>query len=203
MEHARVAGRTILVVATVLSLLDPILSLDHAVQERVQASRTPAADTLMRGASRLGNPATVLGALLAIAIVGGPAGVPTARAMIAVLVPVNVAVELTKAASRRVRPDGSADPRNSSFPSSHAANAAALAFALARRWRRGLPLFVILATVVSYSRIYLNRHFLSDVLGAAIIGLVIAWLVLDRLRGTAWSWESRRVRDVGGTPSLC
>jgi undecaprenyl-diphosphatase len=203
MANAGIAGRTILVVATVLSLLEPIESLDRAVREKVQASRTPAGDTFMRDASRLANPATVLGALLAIAIVGGPAGVPTARAIVAVLVPVNVAVELTKLVTHRVRPDGSADPRNSSFPSSHAANAAALAFVLARRWRRGMPLFVLLAVVVAASRIYLNRHFLSDVVGAAIIGLVLAWLVLDRLRGTGWSWEHGRSRGVGGTPDLC
>jgi membrane-associated phospholipid phosphatase len=203
MDPARAAGRPLLILAMALALLEPVQSLDRAVQRSVQGSRSAAGDTFMRGVMRVTQPATVLGSLLAIAIVGGPAGVATARAVIAVLLPVNAMVELTKAATHRIRPDASADPRNSSFPSSHAANAAALALVLARRWRRGLPIFALVAGVVSYARIYLNRHFLSDVVCAAIIGLVVGWLVLHRLRGTAWSWEPARPRVVGGTPSLC
>src|SRR5262245_21499115 len=204
MESLRAgAGRLILAAAMSLTLLQPIEELDRTVQRAVQDSRSPVVEGVMRGATGLTKPALVFGGLLAIAILGGPAGVPTARAAIAVLAPVNLTVELLKAGCRRVRPDGSDTPSNSSFPSSHAANAAALAIVLSRRWRRWTPLFVVLAAVVAYSRMYLNRHFLSDVVGAVIIGLVIAWVVLDRLRGTAWSWEPARSSGVGGTERLC
>ena len=185
-------ARTLLVIATTAALLQPIQSLDERVQGTVQASRAPATEGVMRAATRVGNPGLVFGGLLAIAVLGGPVGVATARAALAVLLPVNVVVELMKLGFGRTRPDHVPDRRNSSFPSSHAANAFALAIVLARRWRRGTPVFLLLAGLVAYSRMYLNRHFLSDVVFAAILGVGVALFVLERLRGTAWSWEPRR-----------
>ncbi len=68
-----------------------------------------------------------------------------------------------------------------SFPSSHAVNnfAAATLFALFYRgWVRWVAFG--LATVVSYSRIYLGLHYPSDVVGGAIIGtgcaLALVWV---------------------------
>ena len=60
---------------------------------------------------------------------------------------------------------------------------------LARRWRKGAPLFLALAAVVAFSRMYLDRHWASDVLGAALIGVVGAVVV-----GAAFSrWRAARV----------
>ncbi len=61
------------------------------------------------------------------------------------------------------------------FPSGHAANtfgfALASAWLLKRRWW-SIPLFCW-AAMVSYSRIYVGKHFLGDVLGGAAFGLLV------------------------------
>jgi membrane-associated phospholipid phosphatase len=161
----------------VLALLGPIQSLDDRVAATVQAGRRPALEAPMSALTKLARPVTVLSGLLAVALLDGAAGVPTVRGCIAVLIPVNVVVETLKWCVHRTRPDGDTRRANSSFPSSHAANALALAWMLSRRWPRLRIPFMTLALLVCYSRMYLHRHYLSDVLVGAALGLVIAVLV--------------------------
>ena len=176
------AGRLLLGVL----LLSPFESLDAWTQHATQSSRSPRLDHVAHAATEVGTPATVLGALLGIALFTGAPGPATARYALAVLVPLNATVEVIKRVTDRTRPDGRHTPSNASFPSSHAANAFALAAVLGRRWRRGVPVFWVAAAVVGWSRIYLNRHFLSDVLGAAILGVAFAWLVARWFRSRGW-----------------
>lgn len=63
-----------------------------------------------------------------------------------------------------------------SFPSGHTTTAFAMATVLAcYTTHRGIQfLYFILAILVGYSRIYLGQHFLTDVLGGAILGWLIA-----------------------------
>jgi undecaprenyl-diphosphatase len=104
------------------------------------------------------------------------------------LLPVNAAVELLKYAVDRTRPDGEHERKNSSFPSSHAANAFAIAAVLARRWRRAAIPAWLAASVVAFSRVYLDRHWLSDVIGALALALAGAWAAAWIVR---W-WRERR-----------
>lgn len=176
--------------ALALSLLAPVEALDHAVQKEVQDGRRPGLEGPMRSVS--GTRGTVvMGTLLVVALATGSAGPATARAAIIALVPVNVAVEGLKWSVDRARPDGEKRRSNSSFPSSHAANAAALALVFAARWKRLAIGFALLAALVAFSRMYLNRHFLSDVLAGAAIGVGLSWLVLRWLRARGWTWEAR------------
>jgi membrane-associated phospholipid phosphatase len=170
------------------SLLVPVTDLDQAVRHQVQAGRRPWLEPVMHGASSVGRPTIVLGALLAFAVLGGGPGVALARTAIVAAVPTNVVVEVVKRATRRTRPDGSHDPDNASFPSSHAANAFALAVVLAARWRRGAVAFLLAAALVAFSRMYLDRHFLTDVLCGAAIGVVCGVLAVRwaRRRGRAF-----------------
>ncbi len=64
-----------------------------------------------------------------------------------------------------------------SFPSGHSVTAFALAYVLSRAYPRWSLLFYGLATVVGFSRIYLARHFPSDVVAGAAIGLFAGWIV--------------------------
>lgn len=160
-----------------LALLNPLERLDWAAVREVQAARRPALEALMRGASTIGRPAVVAGGLagvLAVDLASG-GGWSTVRLAAAALAGTNLVVEVLKRVVGRARPDGERKPSNSSFPSSHAANAFALAWVLAARWRRWTPLFVALALTVAFSRMYLNRHFLSDVVVGAVIGLLCSW----------------------------
>lgn len=177
--------------ALALTLLSPVERLDEAVQHAVQGGRRPALEAPMRAASVTGGGSLVFAGLLAVALVTGPAGPATARVAIAALVPVNVVVEGLKWSVNRTRPDGAHRRANSSFPSSHAANAAALALVLGRRWRPLAPGFWLLAGLVGFSRLYLNRHFLSDVLIGVVIGVGLGWLTIRWLRARGWTWEGR------------
>jgi len=165
----------------VLSLLSPLERLDARVQDVSQRLRGSALEGPMHLFSGVGTPATVMGGLLAIALLDRSAGIATARLSVLTLIPANLVVEGLKVAIDRQRPDGEHKRSNASFPSSHAANAVALAAVLSRRWRRGAAIWWALAILVSASRIYLNRHFLSDVVAGGLIGLCCAWLVARRL----------------------
>lgn len=72
--------------------------------------------------------------------------------------------------------------RNSfSFPSSHATNHFGIAFYLlfiyGFRKRIVLTFWIPWAVLVSYSRIYVGVHYPFDILGGAILGFLIAWLI--------------------------
>ncbi len=53
------------------------------------------------------------------------------------------------------------------------------------RRRATAAAFLALAAIVAFSRNYLNRHFLSDVVVGALIGLLAAWLSTRRWRRPA------------------
>ena len=65
-----------------------------------------------------------------------------------------------------------------SFPSGHSSAAFAMALAVAFWFNNKTIsiLAVLMAIGVGFSRIYLQQHFIEDVLGGAIIGLIAAWL---------------------------
>jgi len=60
-----------------------------------------------------------------------------------------------------------------SFPSGHAATAAALAAALWCLWPRPLLLYAIAAALVAASRVVMGAHYLSDVVMGAFVGIVV------------------------------
>ena len=62
-----------------------------------------------------------------------------------------------------------------SFPSGHAITIVALALALAQIERRGLPLYVAAALLVTASRVVLTEHYLSDVLAGALVAALAHW----------------------------
>lgn len=63
-----------------------------------------------------------------------------------------------------------------SFPSGHACIAFAAALVLSKYNKQKKWLFYLLAFLISFSRIYLGKHYPSDVLAGAILGLIIGKL---------------------------
>ena len=84
-------------------------------------------------------------------------------------------VQAAKFATTRTRPDGS---NNHSLPSGHTASAFATASVLQRHfgWKAGIPAYA-LAGYVGASRMADNRHYLSDVVLGAGIGIAAAHTV--------------------------
>jgi hypothetical protein len=74
-----------------------------------------------------------------------------------------------KQLARRDRPEGT----GFSFPSGHAATAFASATVIQRRfgWKAGIPAYAV-ASYVAASRVDMQRHYLSDVIVGAAVGMV-------------------------------
>ncbi len=65
-----------------------------------------------------------------------------------------------------------------SFPSGHAASSWAMAWFLARDWPAKRYWFYLLALLITYSRLYLGKHYPADLLAGTLLG--IAWTVFLR-----------------------
>lgn len=183
-----------------LALIAPLQSLDDAARRAVQESRRPGWEAVMKAASNSGKPAVALGLLVGIACFDAAQGVPTVRLALATLAITNLAVEGMKRATFRARPDGEHKRSNAAFPSSHAANAFAIAMVLARRWRRLAPVFFVPALVIAYSRMYLDRHWLSDVVAGSLLGIGVAWWVGRAFAGWAAGRGARPAPVAPGQP---
>lgn len=66
---------------------------------------------------------------------------------------------------------------SSSFPSGHAAFYFALAFAICLYNKKIGLWFLLAAFLISFSRVFVGVHWLSDILAGALVGIFAGWLV--------------------------
>jgi undecaprenyl-diphosphatase len=83
--------------------------------------------------------------------------------------------------------------RDPSFPSGHTATSFAAATVLTSFAPRAAPLWFLLALAIGFSRIYVGVHYPLDIVGGAVLGVVVA-IALRRLVGV-------RRRSRGATRS--
>lgn len=78
------------------------------------------------------------------------------------------------------------------FPSNHAANAFVSARLLSYFFPGSSMLFYFLATLIAFSRVYVGVHFPSDVIGGAIIGLIMGSAVIRGFNYAIIRWKTRK-----------
>ncbi len=168
---------------------------DERIREEVQANRTDGKDDVASVMRRMGEPEVYLVpslGTLAVGLVTGEDRITRAGGRItAGLVTAGVVTHLLKAAVGRRRPSGTTDAfefkpfdRWNSWPSGHATMAFALATGVADEVRR-TPVTILLygaATLNAWSRVNDNRHWVSDVLAGALVGVTSAKLMNGRWR---------------------
>lgn len=85
-------------------------------------------------------------------------------------------------------------PGDWAFPSNHSVIAAASAATLLVTWRLVAAFALPLAVLVALSRVYVGVHYLHDVAAGALLGLVLAPLLLLAVRAPG-TWAVARLRQ--------
>ena len=144
----------------------------------------------MRGVSQFGDwPGHIVIGLLLLALAywqGSKKWMRIAAAMLVACALAGVAARVIKISTGRARPSVQTEakwdgPRFSSrynaFPSGHTASSTAFFATLAiAGWRIGVG-FLAIPLLIAFSRMYVGAHYLSDVVCAAILGMLAAYFV--------------------------
>ena len=143
--------------------------------------------TVMDRITDLGDAKTMMGLSIVLMAYGDDSHRETGRLMSSAFIGTGAVVFGVKEIVRRKRP---LDNRlgNPAFPSGHTAYAFAAATVLSDRYPKFRIPFYIGAGLVGLSRIYLGRHYTSDVIGGAGVG-AIAGVVILYHRATLLKWE--------------
>ncbi|MBP6470872.1 MAG: phosphatase PAP2 family protein [Chloroflexi bacterium] len=105
---------------------------------------------------------------------------PVGWVLLWVVVVTAVIVAISKGIFQRRRPSGPGRALSTdkySFPSGHAARAAAVALTLSFALPIWTPVWLVWATAVSLARVALSRHYLSDICAGWLVGLPTALLI--------------------------
>jgi undecaprenyl-diphosphatase len=163
---------------------------DAGVQSWIAQHQDAGLRRFMRGVSRYGDwPEHVALGLLLLAIAywrQSKKWMRIAAAMILACALAGAVARVAKISTGRARPSVQTEAawngpnlsaRYNAFPSGHtAASTAFLATLTLACWRIGAPLLVI-PLLIAFSRMYVAAHYLSDVVCAALIGLVAAYFL--------------------------
>jgi YegS/Rv2252/BmrU family lipid kinase len=181
---------------------------DARLFHRLVGLRSPGLDHAMWSVSRAANRGALwLSIAGLLAKFGGRRGRrAAARGAVAIGITSAVVNGPLKLVSRRRRPEVAlhlprrgliATPRSSSFPSGHAASAAAFATAVAAEYPRMAVPIAPLAALVAYSRVHTGVHYPGDVVAGAAVGAASGIVAGRVVRAVERRLEERRAA-VGG-----
>lgn len=162
------------------------MSLDWGILQWIQSTLVcPALDILMPNITALGN-AGAIWLLAAVVLIITKKyrrqGLFLLLGLAASVLVGNVLLKNLVARPRPCRIDASvplliANPTDYSFPSGHTLSSVISAVILAKTDRRFGYAAIPLAVLIAFSRLYLYVHFPSDVLVAAVLGIIIGHLI--------------------------
>lgn len=157
----------------------PAESIDGKLYKLLHDSyRSPTLDVVMKAATHLGSSESGLCLCLMFSTYGNNYQKQTAKLAFASMAATAIVAKALKVSVNRKRPKGTCSNFNSSFPSGHATGSFAIATILANRYSRYRVLSYAVASIVGLSRIYLGRHYPSDVFAGALLGYVGSRLVV-------------------------
>ena len=169
----------LLPLAGVFSLGLFCFALDKTVNENLAEARRANLD-FFKNADIMGDGYFTLGASAALYLVGGEKERKTALNVVESFIETGLVTGIIKTGFGRRRPDSGFDAftfepfglRDDSFPSGHTAVAFSTAAVLAKAYDIGIITYP-LASFVGLSRMYKEKHWLSDVFFGAVIGTLI------------------------------
>lgn len=193
LSPAKWKGKDWAMAAGAVSLTALSFTLDDEIQQWSQRNQSPAGDAVAKYVGEpFGNPIIVIGGsftIYAVAKISHQPQVsdPALTAFKATLI-AGGATMFVKIMTHRVRPDENVPPNswdwggpsfsneNLSFVSGHTSTAFALAASMSTYYKDHPWVAWVtypLATVTALSRVYDNRHWFSDVVGGAVLGIFI------------------------------
>lgn len=157
-------------------IVDFIQSTDNRTNKIVENNQIP---LLNQGFNALTSLGSVYFSLLAIGFLWSFGKAVIARQLVLGLLITGVVIYALKYTFRRKRPEDHIENviSRTSFPSGHSGNAFMTATILSSYLGRSLAFFS-LAIIVAASRVYLEDHYLSDVIIGSGIGLVIGQILI-------------------------
>ena len=193
-----------------LKAVDPVNDVDRGISRRIAALPPSRLDTAMKALTTSANHSLLWFAVATgLALRRGATRKAAARGVLAIALASGTANAVCKPLLPRRRPAAAelpayqtlaSPPTSSSFPSGHAASAAAFATAVGLESPRlGLAL-APLAAAVGYSRVHVGVHWASDVAAGAALGVGVA--ALTRRWWPVRRTDEARARPVDSVPAL-
>ncbi|MGH3752447.1 MAG: bifunctional phosphatase PAP2/diacylglycerol kinase family protein [Pseudonocardiaceae bacterium] len=190
--------------------LDGVTEVDHAISRWIGRRPPSLVDPVMKGLSTMANHSTLWFAIAAaLAARKGATRRAAQRGVLAIAATSFTANAVLKPLLPRRRPPTqeipsyqafSDPPTSSSFPSGHAASAAAFTVAVALECPKAGLAIAPLAAAVAYSRIHTGVHWTSDVVVGAAVGSGIA--LSTRRWWPVRTIDEARARPHGAAPVL-
>jgi len=172
------------------ALLDFIQGLDESIVTWIASLRAPLPDTLFKIITHLGDYGCIWILAVAAMFILKRTRKDAADTAVGMIITIIISNLILKPIFSRMRPyeviSGLTalikQPSDASFPSGHAAFAFAAAYGIWKSTAKkfGVPA-LILAVLISLSRIWVGVHFPSDVICGAAIGLICAYAARRRM----------------------